>query len=118
MPINLEQQRKKLESEKQHLEQQLEDLKASASSAEEKRESTPFGKRDEGANEAQDLERRLTLEKRVKNQQVAIERALKKIEEGSYGKCDGCGKKIDPARLEALPQAALCMECKTKLSQK
>jgi RNA polymerase-binding protein DksA len=118
MPINPEQQREKLENEKKRLKRQLEELQASASSSEEKRESTPFGKRDEGATEAQELERRLTLEKRVMNQLAAIEHALKKIAEGSYGKCDNCGKEIDPARLEALPQASLCMECKTKLSKK
>jgi DnaK suppressor protein len=40
-----------------------------------------------------------------------IERALAKLEEGSYGICDECGAKIVAGRLEAAPESALCIEC-------
>lgn len=40
-----------------------------------------------------------------------VEDALDKIEEGSYGICDRCGKPIDSERLEALPSATLCIHC-------
>ena len=40
-----------------------------------------------------------------------IDRALVKIEEGSYGDCDSCGDPIAEVRLEALPAAALCVTC-------
>lgn len=42
---------------------------------------------------------------------AAIRAALARIEEGVYGYCASCGKAIAPARLEALPHAALCIEC-------
>lgn len=40
-----------------------------------------------------------------------IASALRKIDEGTYGQCDRCGKAIDPRRLEALPDAGLCIDC-------
>ncbi len=41
-----------------------------------------------------------------------IDEALGRIKEGIYGKCDGCGKKIQKPRLEVVPHARLCIECK------
>ena len=40
-----------------------------------------------------------------------IERALAKLDEGSYGICDRCGKPIPPARMEAAPESVLCVTC-------
>lgn len=39
------------------------------------------------------------------------ERALAKLADGSYGRCDVCGEAIPPARLEARPDSALCVAC-------
>lgn len=47
----------------------------------------------------------------------AISDALKKIEEGTYGICESCGKEIAYERLEAVPTARLCVECKNKLEK-
>lgn len=43
---------------------------------------------------------------------LEIDRALEKLEDGTYGLCDGCGTAIGPERLEALPWAVLCVACK------
>ncbi|MGA2616857.1 MAG: TraR/DksA C4-type zinc finger protein [Thermoguttaceae bacterium] len=40
-----------------------------------------------------------------------IDGALKRIEDGSYGRCATCGGKIPKARLEAIPYAAQCVRC-------
>jgi DnaK suppressor protein len=45
---------------------------------------------------------------------ASIKRALGRIEDGSYGECVRCGAEISPARLEARPEAALCMNCAIK----
>ncbi len=103
-----------LESEQKRLIEELEQIKASVRPAEERREGSPFGKREEEATETLELEKRLTLEKRIRAQLAEIEHALHKFENGSYGLCDICGQPIDPARLEALPQASLCLSCKSK----
>jgi DnaK suppressor protein len=39
------------------------------------------------------------------------ERALAKLDEGTYGRCDVCGGPIAPARLAALPDGVLCLRC-------
>jgi DnaK suppressor protein len=40
-----------------------------------------------------------------------IEAAIERIEDGSFGQCEECGVKIPEPRLEALPYAALCVQC-------
>ncbi len=42
---------------------------------------------------------------------VEIERALQRIEDGSFGECFECGEPIAPGRLEANPTATLCIGC-------
>ena len=41
-----------------------------------------------------------------------IERALRKIEDGSFGTCEECGEEITVKRLEARPETTLCIRCK------
>ena len=43
-----------------------------------------------------------------------IEHALARIEAGTYGVCETCGKPIGKARLQAFPRATLCVECKQR----
>jgi len=106
--------RSRLESERKRLLDELEQLRAGGRPSEERREGSPFGKREEEATETFELEKRLALERRINEQLAKVEHALEKFEKGTYGLCDICGKPIDPARLEALPQASLCMICKAK----
>lgn len=42
-----------------------------------------------------------------------VERGLAKLDEGTYGLCDSCGKPISAARLDAIPSAVLCIACAT-----
>ncbi len=44
-------------------------------------------------------------------------KALKALEDGTYGVCKYCGKEIDPKRLEARPTSATCIACKKTLTQ-
>jgi len=104
----------RLEAEKKRLTEELEQLMASANPPDERREGSPFGKREEEATEALELEKRLVLEKRIKEQLIGVEHALHKYEEGTYGFCDSCGQPIDPERLEAIPEASLCIKCKSQ----
>jgi len=106
--------RSRLEQEQKRLTEELGQLKAGMRPADERREGSPFGKREEEATESFELEKRLALEKQIKEQLAGIEHALHKFDEGTYGSCDECGQPIDPARLEALPQASLCLSCKAK----
>lgn len=44
-----------------------------------------------------------------------IEKALNRIEGGSYGECESCGAAISEARLKARPMTTLCIDCATEL---
>jgi RNA polymerase-binding protein DksA len=104
--------RSHLEGEQKHLADELEQLRIAAYPSEERREGSPFGKREEEATESLELERRLALERQIREQLADVEAALTKFDEGTYGICEGCGQPIAPERLEALPQAKLCVACK------
>ena len=106
--------RSSLKTERVRLMEELAQSEASANPTDERREGSPFGKREEEATEALELEKRLALEKRTREQLADVEHALHKFEEGTYGLCDNCGQPIDPERLEALPQASWCMNCKAQ----
>ena len=47
----------------------------------------------------------------ISNEIAAARRALERIEDGSYGECIRCGNDIAAGRLDARPEAALCIEC-------
>jgi DnaK suppressor protein len=55
-----------------------------------------------------------TLELHDERLLVAIDAALGRIDAGTYGKCVNCGAQIPEERLEAMPWATLCIECKRK----
>lgn len=50
----------------------------------------------------------------VTQQIASVQRALGRIEEGTYGACVQCGAEISEGRLEARPEAALCIECASR----
>ena len=47
-----------------------------------------------------------------------IDEALRRIKDGSYGKCHICGKMIKAGRLEAVPHARFCIACKSAEERK
>ncbi|HVF09122.1 MAG TPA: TraR/DksA C4-type zinc finger protein, partial [Actinomycetota bacterium] len=52
----------------------------------------------------------LSIENNVRDLLAKIERALSRIEDGSYGTCDRCGKPIEKARIKALPYVDMCIK--------
>lgn len=106
--------RARLEAERKRILEELGQL-TNSHPLDERREGSPFGKREEEATESMELEKRLALENRLKTLLAEVERAIQKLDEGTYGVCDVCNTSIDPARLEALPQAILCLSCRQKM---
>jgi len=45
---------------------------------------------------------------------VAIEEALQRLENGTYGECEACGKLIEPRRLEIMPETPFCRDCQSQ----
>ena len=57
------------------------------------------------------------LNDRDRKKLIAIDEALERIEDGTYGICEECGKKITPNRLKVLPFADLCVPCKSDMEK-
>ncbi len=69
-----------------------------------------FGKRvGEGTSMAVDRLSQVAVHDKLQLTLADVDRALAKVDEGSYGTCDHCGEQIPEGRLEALPWAALCV---------
>jgi RNA polymerase-binding transcription factor len=62
--------------------------------------------------DAQEREKKFHLASKSGRLLYHIDEALRRIKEGTYGKCQQCGKDISVARLEAVPHARLCIACK------
>ena len=61
-----------------------------------------------------DREIDLALEDGARAAIAKVERALEKLDQGTYGRCDRCSKEIGADRLSAAPYATLCMDCKRR----
>jgi RNA polymerase-binding protein DksA len=66
----------------------------------------------DSATETLDREIEQTLEGNAEHLLASIDAALARIEEGTYGRCERCGDPIGDERLDALPYATRCIECK------
>ena len=66
------------------------------------------------ATETQDREQAFHMASREGKYLFYIEEALDRVRNGTFGVCKKCGKLIPKARLEAVPTAKMCIECKTK----
>jgi len=95
---------------------QAETLQAEADSLTEDREpgDVQFDEESgEGDTLAVERERDLALSAQARAAIDEIDRAVDKIHEGTYGRCENCGTAIPKERLKALPYAALCVKCKS-----
>lgn len=65
----------------------------------------------EGAAADADDAREVALLGRAQIELDAVTAALQRLDHGDFGHCERCGAAIAPARLEALPEASLCLDC-------
>jgi RNA polymerase-binding protein DksA len=109
--------RRRLESERAELEERIEEIEANVF---EKTQSDLTGEAgfDEDFADAGtatfDRERELSIQNNVRDLIGQIDRAISRIDDGTYGTCERCGRPIDAPRLKALPHALLCMDCKRR----
>jgi RNA polymerase-binding transcription factor len=68
----------------------------------------------ETASVTLDREIDYTLEENAEHVLQAIDAALARIDDGTFGTCQSCGQPIAPERLEALPHATRCLDCKRR----
>ncbi|MDF1594564.1 MAG: TraR/DksA C4-type zinc finger protein [Acidimicrobiia bacterium] len=71
-----------------------------------------FGKRvGDGTTEAVERISTTATARSIFRSIADIDRALSKLEQGTYGICDGCGQRIPLERMEAIPSTAMCVLC-------
>jgi DnaK suppressor protein len=70
---------------------------------------------DEADSAAASVIHDLTVDERERltTQATAIRRALGRMDAGTYGRCEDCGQRIAPSRLQALPYADACIDCQS-----
>jgi RNA polymerase-binding transcription factor DksA len=57
-----------------------------------------------------DRERDFSILEQVEAELADVERALQRLDEGTYGRCEACGEPIEPERLDAVPAARFCVK--------
>lgn len=102
-----------LEQEKKELEDQLAQLEKTDPKNDPDRLQENVSEDD--AEEAEKGWRVFSFKQMITDRLRDIQSALKKMRGGSYGICDRCGEKIDPARLKAVPDATYCLDCEKQL---
>jgi RNA polymerase-binding protein DksA len=73
---------------------------------------------DEADVDAYEREKTWALVQRLERKLESIDHALRIAQNGTYGICENCGDRIDPARLEALPEATLCLDCQRQVERR
>ncbi|MDH4307368.1 MAG: TraR/DksA family transcriptional regulator [Acidimicrobiia bacterium] len=106
-----------LEAERERLadliaehEQELEEARLSETSA----DRSPDPGSAEAGSMKFEYEKELSLERNSIDLLHKVERALGRLEDGTYGTCESCGSAIPVARLEVLPYATMCVTCASK----
>jgi DnaK suppressor protein len=98
-----------LETERGELRAQLDELTAVPRDP---MAAVSFGKRvGEGTTQAVERIAQVSAARSLDAKLRDVERALTKLDEGSYGSCDSCGGPIGTERLEAIPWAVRCVAC-------
>ncbi len=98
------------------LEQRLAELEARVANLESDLRAAHSQDWEERASEISGDEVLEGLESSAMDEITKIRSVLKRIDDDSYGACNGCGKDIGAERLKALPFAVLCIKCANKVA--
>lgn len=107
----IERNRIRLEDQRARLQTQLNSTASTMDEQERPGYSTHMA---EQASEVFEQAKSLAVRQQLRRTLEEVNRALEKMDQGTYGICEACGGQIDPARLKALPHALLCMTCQAR----
>lgn len=99
---------------KEQLQSDLAEAKEERTQLKEQLEDKPAFGLGEGATLAYSWEMGLARRDSIEARIESLEKALARLDEGTYGLCKNCGTQIDPERLEILPTTLLCTSCASK----
>ncbi len=110
----IEELKKRLEEQKASIQKELESFAKEDPNLkhnwETKYPNREDGDKEEEADEVQQYENMLSLEHSLESKLKDVSIALEKMEAGTYGICEKCGKEIEKERLEAAPEAKFCIK--------
>ncbi len=112
MAVDTQTVRQELQAELARLERERDGLERQHAEAD-----TAPGRGDQSTEQASqtlEQERSLALTRNLRSMIEQVQAALRRLENGTYGVCEGCGEAISPERLQALPFATQCVRCKEK----
>jgi DnaK suppressor protein len=117
--LDLPKFRKLLEEERDRVLHEIQGIQAldhTTSQSDERAELSAYDQHQaDSATETFERERDVAMEATAEAILRQVEVALRKIDDGSYGTCERCGKIIHATRLEAIPYTAFCIECAARL---
>jgi RNA polymerase-binding protein DksA len=101
----IQKQKKSLLEEKEKIDKKIKNLK----------KYPDYGQDEEDKmQEMEDFENNLSIESQFEYLSKKIDKALRAIEDGTYGQCSACKKNIEQGRLKIMPYADLCVSCQAK----
>jgi DnaK suppressor protein len=106
-----------LEKERRHTEEEIARLRSYLEIEMER----GAGEEEDAPDSAADIyerEKTLALIRTLEDKIASIDRALRNKAVGQYGICERCHQQIDPARLEIMPHATLCVRCQSETEGK
>jgi DnaK suppressor protein len=115
----LERFKKRLEEDKERLEEQVADYERvleEARMTESSSDRSPEPGNAEASSMKLEYAKELSIEQNTLDLLGKANRALERVEAGTYGICESCGKSIPIERLEVLPYSTLCVECAARTS--
>ena len=115
----IEKFREQLLAERTRLEEELREIENRAARVDESDRATELSAYEDHpadlASETFEREKDLAIGESVEHMLHKVINALEKLDRGTYGRCDACGRPIKKARLRALPFATLCLMCQARL---
>jgi RNA polymerase-binding protein DksA len=118
---DMEKFRELLLAEQARLEEELEEIENRAARFDESDRASDVSAHEDHpadlASETFEREKDLAIGESVEHMLHKVINALEKIDRGTYGRCDACGRPIKKARLKALPFATLCLGCQDRLER-
>jgi len=102
----LEEERDRLQTLIDEYEQELEEARLSESSS----DRSPDPGNAEASSAKLEYAKELSIEQNTLDLLDKVQRALERIQDGSYGTCEVCGKPIPMARLDVLPYTSFCVD--------
>ena len=110
----LDEVRGELEAQARALRAEIDRAEAASESLKRDQSSEGSGDEADAGTKTFEREHEMSLSNNSRDLLVQVERALGRLDTGTYGRCEECGNAIPKARLQAFPRATLCVACKQR----